>query len=96
MAIMDVRYAVRRAKEHIGELFADEHIINVGLEEVSFDEESTSWNVTIGFDRDWERKDAQPHSIFRPAPQRAYKMVTMIDGTGEITSMKDRVVDLSR
>ncbi len=96
MAIMDVKHAARLAKEHIGELFEDEHIINVGLEEVSYDAESTSWKITIGFDRVWERNDAHAPSIFRPAPQRAYKMVTMVDGTGEVTSMSDRVVDLSR
>ena len=37
-SIMDVKQAVRTAKEHVVELFADEPIENVGLEEVEFDE----------------------------------------------------------
>ena len=34
--VMDVKQAVQTAKEHVAHLFADEHISNVGLEEVEF------------------------------------------------------------
>ena len=37
---MDVKEAVRTAKEYVGELFDGEEIDNVRLEEVEFDDES--------------------------------------------------------
>ncbi len=46
---MDVKEAVRTAKEYLGELFAEESISDVGLEEVKFEDPSNKWNITIGF-----------------------------------------------
>ena len=51
---MDVKAAVRTAKEYVADLLADEGIINLGLEEVVFDEGDGTWNVTVGFSRPWE------------------------------------------
>ena len=36
---MDVKLAVAIAKEHITELFGEEEILNLGLEEVELDDE---------------------------------------------------------
>ena len=46
---MDVKEAVRTAREYVVDLFQDENIINVGLEEVVFEEVSAVWKITIGF-----------------------------------------------
>ena len=46
---MDVKEAVAIAKRYITDLFADEGIAHLGLEEVLFDEWSGDWKVTIGF-----------------------------------------------
>ena len=35
---MDAKQAVQIAKKHVAEIFSDEPIANVGLEEVEFDE----------------------------------------------------------
>ena len=43
---MDVKQAVQTAKEHVAHLFADEPIMNVGLEEVEFHELSKVWAGT--------------------------------------------------
>ena len=48
---MDVKEAVRIAKEYLGDLFEAEQITNVGLEEVVFEDASNSWKVTLGFFR---------------------------------------------
>ncbi len=40
---MDVKEAVALAKQHILELFADERLSNIGLEEVEFDKEAGEW-----------------------------------------------------
>ena len=55
---MEVKDAVRLAKEYVADLFEAEQITNVGLEEVVFDEPSDCWNVTIGFSRPWGRERA--------------------------------------
>ncbi len=45
---MKVREAVAAAKGHIQELFADEQIANLGLEEVEFDEATGDVDRDIG------------------------------------------------
>ena len=50
---MDVKEAVQAAKKHVAEIFADESIANVGLEEVEFNEIEQVWAITIGFSRFW-------------------------------------------
>ncbi len=44
---MDVKEAARTAKKYIVSLFDDEEIMNVGLEEVVFEEMSNRWRITI-------------------------------------------------
>lgn len=51
---MDVKEAVQTAKKYIAELFTEETITNVGLEEVEFNDTSNNWEVTIGFSRPWQ------------------------------------------
>ena len=51
---MDVKEAVQTAKNYIAELFTDETIADVGLEEVEFNDASNNWEVTIGFSRPWQ------------------------------------------
>lgn len=87
---MDVKQAVQTAKEHIVELFADEPIENVGLEEVEFDELSEIWVVTIGFSRFWGSSE---DNIFRAmGTGRDFKIVRIEDESGRIRSVKHRDV----
>ena len=44
---MDVKEAVLTAKRYVADVFADEGIADIGLEEVEFDEASDVWMVTI-------------------------------------------------
>ena len=48
---MDVKAVAQRAKTYVVDLFDDEEISNVGLEEVEFDDSLDKWIVTIGFSR---------------------------------------------
>ena len=58
---MDVKDAVNAAKTYVAQLFADEGLSNLGLEEVEFDDGSGAWRVTVGFSRPWDRWK-YPHS----------------------------------
>lgn len=89
---MDVKEAVQAAKMHVAEIFADESIANVGLEEVEFDELNRVWAITIGFSRPWDH----PGSLFRtldgtPRP-RTFKIVRIGDESGRVQSVKHRNV----
>lgn len=82
---MDVKLAVVIAKEHIAELFAEEEILNMGLEEVELDEEGF-WRITIGFSRPWNRNVG---SVLSGENSRSYKIVVLSDKDGHVLSVKD-------
>ena len=92
---MDVRDATRTAKEYLVDLFHGEEIMNVGLEEVVFDETSNCWGITIGFSRPWDR-NAPPTALAvaigdRRLP-RSYKVIRVSDDDGRVVSLTDRVL----
>jgi hypothetical protein len=87
---MDARAAVALAKKEISDLFADEGIQNLGLEEIEFDEAENAWTVTIGFVRPWG--DA-PSGLAALAGQaghgtRDYKVVRIADARGHVISVR--------
>jgi hypothetical protein len=89
---MEVKEAVKMAKEHIVDLYEAESIINLGLEEVVL--EDGVWRITIGFSRPW---DIESDNLFvtRTSPKRTYKVVA-IDGTdGRIMSVISHRADIS-
>ncbi len=88
---MDVKEAVDLAKKYVIDLFANEGIVNLGLEEVEFDDSDGVWNVTIGFSRPWDKLTgglaalAQVH-----ASSRSYKVVRIHDQSRRVLSVKNR------
>ena len=91
-SIMDVREAVQMAKDHVAEIFADESIANVGLEEVEFDEMEQVWAITIGFSRPWITRGASCALSKGGSRTRTFKIVRIKDESGRIQSVKHRAV----
>ena len=100
---MDVKEAARTAREYITDLFADENVKHVGLEEVEFDDRSKVWHITIGFSRPWELPEDLPSPSFasrsvldelKPPPltQRSYKIVRVRDNDGRVISVMNRAL----
>lgn len=104
---MDVKEAARTARAHIADLFADENVQHVGLEEVEFDDVADVWNITIGFSRPWElSKDLPKKPISMvptpvleelnppppPPPPRSYKIVRVRDSDGHVISVTHRAL----
>ena len=92
---MDVKEAVQAAKKHVAEIFADESIANVGLEEVEFNEIEQVWAITIGFSRFW----GHPGDIVRALDgdaARTFKTVRIHDESGRVRSVKHRDVTGAR
>lgn len=82
---MDAKQAVEKAKDYVTDLFADERIEHVGLEEIKFD--SGVWEVTIGFSRPWNRSTLP--LVPNPA-HRSYKTVRISDRREKVISMVHR------
>ena len=87
MSGLDVKKAVEQAKRYVGELFADEGLINLGLEEVEYDDTHREWHITLGFSRPWDTN--RYLSEFAGVSPRSYKVVT-IDQQGNRLSVKNR------
>ena len=95
VALMEVKEAVRTAKEYLTELFDDEQIMNVGLEEVVFVSESNDWNITIGFSRPWDQRNVLATALGEVRPARSYKVLRINDDSGHIESLTDRYLNAS-
>ncbi len=89
---MDVREAVKTAKSYIEDIFADEQIGNLGLEEVDFDDAKRVWKVTIGFTRTWNRQMSALEAALGQNPGRSYKTVQINDRDGSVRSMTHRLL----
>ena len=57
---MDVKKASQTAKDYLLDLFEGEEIMNIGLEEIEFDNSSKNWSVTVGFSRPWDYSNKSP------------------------------------
>ncbi len=89
---MDVKEAVRTAKDYLTDLYADEGIVNVGLEEVRYDDDD-KWYVTIGFSRPWDQRVPMTvRSHQAGLVERSYKELCIDDGTEEVESLTTRIL----
>ena len=90
---MEVKAAVKIAKEHLIDLFADEDISNLGLEEVEFDDNAQEWIVTLGFSRPWDEPRNTMASLAQSVlSQRSYKTLRISDSADRVISVKNRDV----
>ena len=87
-----MREAARTAKDYIIEIFADEQITNVGLEEVVFEDMSNNWKITIGFSRPWDYKKTLLAALGDASSVRSYKVVNIDDESGRVRSVKHRTL----
>lgn len=87
---MDIREAVKSAKKYVAEMFEDESIHNVGLEEIEFDHAQGVWSFTIGFAREWR----ETGSVMRvlASSNRTYKVVRIGDADGTVQSIRHREI----
>ena len=90
---MDAREAVHKAKNYLGDLYSDEGLINVGLEEVDFN--GTTWRITLGFSRSWDQRSSPIPALGGSLIARSYKVLRINDETGEVESLKDRILQKS-
>ena len=89
---MQVNEAVSLAKQYVKDVFANEKIAALGLEEVEWDDKTGTWSVTIGFSRPWdEAPDTFGAKLAGLAPRRRdHKVVRIIDSDKRVISVKNR------
>ena len=92
---MDVKEAVRTAKAYLADLYEDEHIMHVGLEEVVFKSGPPRWEVTIGFSRSWDLKGPVVAGLADGRHTRSYKVVRINNLRDSVESITDRVLKAS-
>ena len=88
---MDVKEATHIARDYITDVFADEEIAQLGLEEVVQDQDTKEWRITLGFVRPWDKQRALGLRMGLKAP-RDYKVVTIDDRDGRVISLTDRLM----
>lgn len=92
---MNVKEAVALAKQHVLELFDEEGVRNLGLEEVELDGQSDEWIVTLGFSRPWDEPKNALAALAAPAyTRRTLKVVRISNQGSQVVSVKKR--DLPR
>ena len=90
---MDVKEAVKTARIYLADLYSDEEIVNVGLEEVRYDYDADKWHITLGFSRPWDRKHPSTGAMSEAGrPDRSYKEICINDADGRVESLMGRVL----
>lgn len=90
---MNVKEAVKIASAYVTELFEEEELSNLGLEEATFNHEQEIWEVTIGFSRPWDYPKPGLVTGLQPStPKREYKVVHIDATSKEVTSVTIREV----
>jgi hypothetical protein len=85
---MDVRQAVKSAKDWVLDVMKEEQPINLGLEEVEFDDEDQIWKITLGFSRPWNStRNALSTLTGDVALRRAFRTIMIDDKSGRVKGM---------
>lgn len=94
---MQPKEAIKKAKDIVADMFADENPLNVGLEEIEYDERDDVWMVTVGFDRvrsDLARLSNVTAELTGVQPKlalfkRGYKVVSIKSDDATMVSIKN-------
>jgi uncharacterized protein YdeI (YjbR/CyaY-like superfamily) len=91
---MDVKEAIAAAKNYVRDVYSEEEVTNLGLEEVEHVQAVGNWVVTLGFSRPWNTPRTRAQEVLENlgavSPlKRSYKVITISDD-GTVLSMKNR------
>ena len=90
---MKVREAVSKARAFVKELYAEEPIGDLGVEEIELDDDPGTelyWRVTVGFIRLWDRQIPDQETT------RYYKQVVIENSTGDVVGLKNRQMAVAK
>ena len=81
---LDPSRVIRHAKSWLTQVYADEKIENLGLEEVRF--QDGTWEITLGFDR-FKKTGSVLDGI---VPRREYKVIVLSGDDSAVIEMRNR------
>ena len=92
---MNTKEAIAAAKGYVMDVYAEEGVTNLGLEEVEHVLKAGNWLITLSFSRPWNTPRTRAQEVLENlgavSPlKRSFKIVTIADD-GTVLSMKDRV-----
>lgn len=93
--MLDVKEAVRLAKDYVRDVYeGEEQILHLGLEETEYDMAQDAWRITLAFSRPFNTPRTRAHEILekigdRAHLRRSYKVLT-VGEKGNVIAMKDR------
>ena len=85
--------AVQAAKRYAKEIFGDEGISRIRLEEINYDAVSDEWRITVGFS--YQSSTSGLESTLRVDTvygNRQYKVVRVRDSDGAFAGLTDRML----
>jgi len=89
VARLTLKDAVKHAKDFIADLYRDDQVTDLMLEEIRLSSDKREWQVTIGFTPPWMHRGVG--AVLDPHPaRRTYKMVNVDAETGEVRDLRMR------
>jgi hypothetical protein len=83
--------AIRKAKQWLASAYSDEHVENIGLEEVRW--KDGNWEITLGFNRAWEQPSSLSQVLVSAIGQRNkrdYKLLVVHGADNSVVEMRNR------
>lgn len=96
--MLTIKQAVQKAREYFAELFSNDNVKDLALEEVKFDDERNAWLVTLGFKSHREKTITAPSTTRLGSTDiiteslREYKTFNLNPETGDLLSIDMRSV----
>lgn len=87
---MDVKEAVALARQYLQDVFSEENIVDLGLEEVEYDDAQRLWSITLGFSRPWNYSEGAVAAALGVPKKREYKIVKIDNKDKKAIAIKNR------
>jgi hypothetical protein len=88
---MELKEIVKIAIDYIAEIFSDEKPSNIGLEEITYNEQDDVWSVTVGFSRPWDfHSTILSETLQQKQAARVYKIVKISNKNGKVNAITIR------
>jgi len=88
--MINVKEAAKISREYIQELYREDKIHDLSLEEVEISEDEKSWLVTIGFTKQMSQPLNPMEAMTGPKYARFYKELKIDAEKGQVRSMRNK------
>jgi hypothetical protein len=90
---MDVKQAIATARDYLRDIYADEQIFDIDLEEVEHRQQQAAWLITLAFSRPWKTPRTRAQEVLEhlgagSAQRRTSKVITVSED-GTVLAMKN-------